>query len=705
MPLSSTTTKTAIFAGNGSTTSFSYGFIADAEGDVEIILITNSTRAEVIQTIVTHYTLTGIGNVLGGKFNMVTAPTSSQSVMARRKPTLTQGTNLITQGAYSADTHEDIVNKNVQISQYIDEILGRGITVAIGGTLGSGLELPEPVASNVLGWNAAATAIVNYTNAAVGIPNTHVDNVLIKTDGTNSGDYQVTGLVVSDGNNISGINSLFLDEQAAADADVVGDGQVWVRNDAPNTLMFTDDAGTDHVVSGATALNGLGTVDTIPLWTPDGNTLGNSALTQSGSDLTGAGNLTLQGTALLLSSSTGAGVNSLAVVNTDAISGSSHAVLKMTVATGDPFVRWILTSGQNYTMGIDNSNSDKFVGSVGAALGTANWLEVTTAGAVALPGTLASGALTVTGLMQSTTAGIGIAHTDGTLHVHTASCGAQSAPAAADDLVVENNASGGMTILTPDAASSEIVFGSPSRQTGAFIDWRFGNLAWQIGTATASAKVEIFSGNSVLAMTLNSTQDVEIPSGGLTVAGSLLVSGTAADLSSANVGFSNVLTVANTDSTDSASDAVMRMVTTLSTGGDPIASWAISATQTYLMGIDNSDSDKFVGSVGTVLGTANWLEVTTAGAVTMPNDLTVAGAVSGVTTLAASGQVTIGTSATARGILLLEEGLGGNTAGYITLTSRNGTIRTLWIEDDGTLKLHTKAPVNNSDGVVVGAQT
>ena len=132
-------------------------------------------------------------------------------------------------------------------------------------------------------------------------------------------------------------------------------------------------------------------------------------------------------------------------------------------------------------------------------------------------GTLASGALTVTGLMQSTTAGIGIARTDGTLHVHTASCGAQSAPAAADDLVVENNASGGMTILTPDAASSEIVFGSPSRQTGAFIDWRFGNLAWQIGTATASAKVEIFSGNGVLAMTLNSTQDVEIPSGTLTV--------------------------------------------------------------------------------------------------------------------------------------------------------------------------------------------
>jgi hypothetical protein len=37
----------------------------------------------------------------------------------------------------------------------------------------------------------------------------------------------------------------FITEQAAADADVAGDGQFWVRNDAPNLPMFTDDAGTD----------------------------------------------------------------------------------------------------------------------------------------------------------------------------------------------------------------------------------------------------------------------------------------------------------------------------------------------------------------------------------------------------------------------------------------------------------------------------
>jgi len=39
---------------------------------------------------------------------------------------------------------------------------------------------------------------------------------------------------------------LYILEQAAASADVAGYGQIWVQNDDPNTLWFTDDGGTDH---------------------------------------------------------------------------------------------------------------------------------------------------------------------------------------------------------------------------------------------------------------------------------------------------------------------------------------------------------------------------------------------------------------------------------------------------------------------------
>jgi len=52
--------------------------------------------------------------------------------------------------------------------------------------------------------------------------------------------------------NTIGISSIFLTEKAAADADVAGSGQLWVKDDAPNTLMFTDDAGTDFELSQTT---------------------------------------------------------------------------------------------------------------------------------------------------------------------------------------------------------------------------------------------------------------------------------------------------------------------------------------------------------------------------------------------------------------------------------------------------------------------
>lgn len=44
-------------------------------------------------------------------------------------------------------------------------------------------------------------------------------------------------------------STLFMEERAAALADVAGQGQFWVRDDVPNVPMFTDDAGTDFVLN------------------------------------------------------------------------------------------------------------------------------------------------------------------------------------------------------------------------------------------------------------------------------------------------------------------------------------------------------------------------------------------------------------------------------------------------------------------------
>ena len=54
------------------------------------------------------------------------------------------------------------------------------------------------------------------------------------------------------GQNIQNGGVIFLAEQAEADADAAGEGQIWVDTATPNTLMFTDDAGTDFTVASKT---------------------------------------------------------------------------------------------------------------------------------------------------------------------------------------------------------------------------------------------------------------------------------------------------------------------------------------------------------------------------------------------------------------------------------------------------------------------
>lgn len=58
------------------------------------------------------------------------------------------------------------------------------------------------------------------------------------------------GDLAAGGFDITKIGVATMTEQAAANADVAGDGQLWVKTATPNELWFTDDAGTDFQVSG-----------------------------------------------------------------------------------------------------------------------------------------------------------------------------------------------------------------------------------------------------------------------------------------------------------------------------------------------------------------------------------------------------------------------------------------------------------------------
>ena len=91
--------------------------------------------------------------------------------------------------------------------------------------------------------------------------------------------------------------------------------------------------------------------------------------------------------------------------------------------------------------------------------------------------------------------GIGTASPDGTLHVHTATCGSQTAASDYDDLTIENSGIGGISILTPAANNGAVVFGDPDGQTQGFLQYLHSSDAMQIGTSGAEAIRIDSSGN------------------------------------------------------------------------------------------------------------------------------------------------------------------------------------------------------------------
>ena len=115
----------------------------------------------------------------------------------------------------------------------------------------------------------------------------------------------------------------------------------------------------------------------------------------------------------------------------------------------------------------------------------------------------ATSALTATTGTFTSNVGIGNARTEGTLHVQTASAGTVTASTQADDLVVENSAEGGITIITPDDQSARIRFTSPSTNTdvgGATIFYRQNINKMNVGTAVSGGKLDLLSGAGVSAI-------------------------------------------------------------------------------------------------------------------------------------------------------------------------------------------------------------
>jgi len=138
MTVSSTTVKNS-YSGNGSTTQFAYGYKIFADSDLIVIIRVNSTGAETVKSLGTHYNVAGAGDASGGSitFTSGNTPASGETVVIIREVPQTQAIDYIANDPFPAESHEEGLDRATMTTQQVQEELNRSIKLSRTNTMTS----------------------------------------------------------------------------------------------------------------------------------------------------------------------------------------------------------------------------------------------------------------------------------------------------------------------------------------------------------------------------------------------------------------------------------------------------------------------------------------------------------------------------------------------------------------------------------------
>lgn len=106
--------------------------------------------------------------------------------------------------------------------------------------------------------------------------------------------------------------------------------------------------------------------------------------------------------------------------------------------------------------------------------------------------------------------GIGTTSPDAKLHVYNNSAGSVTANSDYDDLVIENNSSAGLSILTSNTGRGGITWGTPSDSLSALINFNNSNKLMTIGSYAPGGELQLLYGNAGQAIRIDSSGNVGI---------------------------------------------------------------------------------------------------------------------------------------------------------------------------------------------------
>jgi len=137
------------------------------------IKIVDSSHAEVyvagvLQTEDTHYTVSDVGEDTGFivTFEAAYIPASDAQVLLIRVPPLKQQTRYPANSAFPEDDHEDALDYQTMISQYLRELLNRALKLAVTSAY-TDIEVPDPEDGKLLRWKSDLSGLENFDIAGI----------------------------------------------------------------------------------------------------------------------------------------------------------------------------------------------------------------------------------------------------------------------------------------------------------------------------------------------------------------------------------------------------------------------------------------------------------------------------------------------------------------------------------------------------------
>lgn len=152
------------YTATASQTTFTYTF--EIFEDTDIVVDIDGT----VQTLTTHYTVTGAGVTGGGTVVLVTPAAGGEIVTLYRDVPTERLSDYQTSGDFLAETMNDDLDRIVAMIQQVEEVAGRAFALAITNTGGSNLTVPTPVADGIFAWDDDASDVTYLTGASVTHP-------------------------------------------------------------------------------------------------------------------------------------------------------------------------------------------------------------------------------------------------------------------------------------------------------------------------------------------------------------------------------------------------------------------------------------------------------------------------------------------------------------------------------------------------------